>query len=295
MSFEAIAAVRKLHEHTQVVPREQLILYVLAGYADMNWESWPSQGRIGDETGFSRQTVNKILGNLEAKGLVKSDHRMRRDGGQSSKLYKLVLPTVIVADPESTELSTGLHPLSTRGDRGLSTRGDTKVSIERKTKDLPPLPPQRGAVDKSKKSQEPEAKNQELSKKVKEPETKSQEPEAKQFKTSRKPTAGVSQGRRRKRQTSNRESFRRPAWDVSGGDRQNINHPDYRLVRGQKVPAGFRRRPTEHEMEAEVLPDKPPGYGWDTLEKRGKAEAQAAQVARRQKHAPIHERGLGPN
>lgn len=274
MSFEAIAAVRKLHEHTQVVPREQLILYVLAGYADMNWESWPSQGRIGDETGYSRQTVNKILGNLEAKGLVKSGQRMRKDGGQSSKLYKLVLPTVIVADPESTELSTGLHPLSTRGDRGLSTRGDTKVSIERKTKDLPPLPPQRGAVDNSKKSQEPEAK---------------------QFKTSRKPIAGVSQGRRRKRQTSNRESFRRPAWDVSGGDRQNINHPDYRLVRGQEVPAGFRRRPTEHEMEAEVLPDKPPGYGWDTLEKRGKAEAQAAQVARRQKHAPIHERGLGPN
>ena len=226
MSFEAIAAVRKLHEHTQVVPREQLILYVLAGYADMNWESWPSQGRIGDETGFSRQTVNKILGNLEAKGLVKSDHRMRKDGGQSSKLYKLVLPTVIVADPESTELSTGLHPLSTRGDRGLSTRGDTKVSIERKTKDLPPLPPQRGAVDNSKKSQEPEAK---------------------QFKTSRESTAGVSQGRRRKRQTSNRESFRRPAWDVSGGDRQNINHPDYRLVRGQEVPAGFRRRPTEHD------------------------------------------------
>ena len=144
MSFEAIAAVRKLHEHTQVVPREQLILYVLAGYADMNWESWPSQGRIGDETGYSRQTVNKILGNLEAKGLVKSDQRMRKDGGQSSKLYKLVLPTVIVADPESIELSTGLHPLSTRGDRGLSTRGDTKVSIERKTKDLPPYPPKGG-------------------------------------------------------------------------------------------------------------------------------------------------------
>ena len=60
MSFEAIAAVRKLHEHTQVVPREQLILYVLAGYADMNWESWPSQGRIGDETGFSRQTVTVL-------------------------------------------------------------------------------------------------------------------------------------------------------------------------------------------------------------------------------------------
>ena len=121
--------------------------------------------------------------------------------------------------------------------------------------------------------------------------TQSQEPETEQPMASRESTAGVSQGRRRKRQTSNRESFRRPAWDVSGGDRQNINHPDYRLVRGQEVPAGFRRRPTEHEMEAEVLPDKPPGYGWGTLEKRGKAEAQAAQVARRQKHAPIHERG----
>ncbi len=116
-------------------------------------------------------------------------------------------------------------------------------------------------------------------KKVKEPETKSQEPEAKQFKTPRKPTVDVSQSRRRKRRTTNRESFRRPTLDTSGGDRQNLNHPDYRLVRGQKVPDGFRRRPTEHEMEAEVLPDKPPGYGWDTLEKRGKAEAISLMAA----------------
>ena len=74
--------------------------------------------------------------------------------------------------------------------------------------------------------------------------TRNQEPETKQPIASRESTTGVSQGRRRKRQTSNRESFRRPASDTSGGDRQNINHPDYRLVRGQEVPEGFERRPT---------------------------------------------------
>ena len=55
-----------------------------------------------------------------------------------------------------------------------------------------------------------------------------------------------------RRRTTNRESSRRPLWDVSGGDRQNINHPDYRLVRGQEVPEGFRRRLTEDEGEDEA-------------------------------------------
>ena len=61
-------------------------------------------------------------------------------------------------------------------------------------------------MDKSTKNPELKAEIKKLQarinktpKKVKELETKSQEPEAKQFKTPRKPTADVSQGRRRKR------------------------------------------------------------------------------------------------
>ena len=135
---------------------------------------------------------------------------------------------------------------------------------ERKTENKyleanPPLPPPSGGfVDKSTKNpklraeiEKLQARIKRLPEKVEQSETKSQ-PETKQPMASKEPTADVSQGRRRKRRTTNRKSFRRPASDTSGGDRQNLNHPDYRLVRGQKVPDGFRRRPTEHEMEAKA-------------------------------------------
>ena len=220
MSFEATAAVRKLHEHIEVVPREQMILYVLAGYADMNWESWPSQGRIGDETGYSRETVNKILWDLEAKGLVKSNHRKRKDGGQSSKLYKLVLPTVVVTDPGATELSTGLPPhVNTGSHTHVNTGPHPHVNPcsqepkyerkslknnpppskypanvddegeDKKSKTNPPLPPQGGAVDNSEKSQA--LSPLPLQGGAVDNSKKSQEPEAGQPIAPKEPTANV--------------------------------------------------------------------------------------------------------
>jgi hypothetical protein len=58
---------------------ERHVALVLVSYLDKFGQAYPSQLRIADETGYSRQAVNKALRTLESCGLIRVVGRMRRD------------------------------------------------------------------------------------------------------------------------------------------------------------------------------------------------------------------------
>ncbi|WP_376962369.1 helix-turn-helix domain-containing protein [Azospirillum sp. A26] len=67
------------------------VLAALSTYADEAGVCWPSQATLADKLKRSRPTVNRILGRLEALGLVGIEHRRSANGGRLSCRYRLVL------------------------------------------------------------------------------------------------------------------------------------------------------------------------------------------------------------
>lgn len=67
------------------------VLAALSTYADEAGVCWPSQATLADKLKRSRPTVNRILGRLEALGLVGIEHRRSSNGGRLSCRYRLAL------------------------------------------------------------------------------------------------------------------------------------------------------------------------------------------------------------
>ncbi|PWC87274.1 hypothetical protein TSH100_10830 [Azospirillum sp. TSH100] len=67
------------------------VLAALSTYADEAGVCWPSQATLAEKLKRSRPTVNRILGRLEALGLVGIEHRRSANGGRLSCRYRLVL------------------------------------------------------------------------------------------------------------------------------------------------------------------------------------------------------------
>lgn len=67
------------------------VLAALSTYADEAGVCWPSQATLADKLKRSRPTVNRILGRLEALGLVSIEHRRSANGGRLSCRYRLAL------------------------------------------------------------------------------------------------------------------------------------------------------------------------------------------------------------
>jgi len=67
------------------------VLAALSTYADEAGVCWPSQATLADKLKRSRPTVNRILGRLEALGLVGIEHRRSANGGRLSCRYRLAL------------------------------------------------------------------------------------------------------------------------------------------------------------------------------------------------------------
>lgn len=67
------------------------VLAALATYADEAGVCWPSQATLAAKLKRSRPTVNRILGRLEAAGLVVIEHRSSANGGRLSCRYRLRL------------------------------------------------------------------------------------------------------------------------------------------------------------------------------------------------------------
>lgn len=67
------------------------VLAALSTYADEAGVCWPSQATLAGKLKRSRPTVNRILGRLEALGLVTIEHRRSASGGRLSCRYRLAL------------------------------------------------------------------------------------------------------------------------------------------------------------------------------------------------------------
>jgi len=67
------------------------VLAALSTYADDMGVCWPSQATLAGKLKRSRPTVNRILGRLEALGLVAIEHRRSASGGRLSCRYRLAL------------------------------------------------------------------------------------------------------------------------------------------------------------------------------------------------------------
>ena len=93
--------------HPEVGVSEVAVLAVLALHADRDGTCWPSQGLIARLLGKSRPWVVATIARLVEIGILVKTHRMRKDGGERSCLYRLVgvdsasRPTTDVESPSS--------------------------------------------------------------------------------------------------------------------------------------------------------------------------------------------------
>ncbi|MYF31189.1 MAG: helix-turn-helix domain-containing protein [Gammaproteobacteria bacterium] len=91
MSFQAVQAVAGAHS---IKGATRAVLYVLANYADRGGSnSFPSQARIADESGFSDRTVRRALTWLEEQGIIRRIGGKRRRGsrGRAVVIWRIAL------------------------------------------------------------------------------------------------------------------------------------------------------------------------------------------------------------
>ncbi|WP_085557769.1 helix-turn-helix domain-containing protein [Azospirillum agricola] len=74
------------------------VLAALSTFADEAGVCWPSQATLAAKLKRSRPTVNRILGRLEALGLVAIEHRSATNGGRLSCRYRLSLSPIASRD-----------------------------------------------------------------------------------------------------------------------------------------------------------------------------------------------------
>lgn len=97
MSFQAMAWAVK-----QVLPsREKLVLLMAANYADEYGKCWPSNARMMQDTGLTKNTITAAFKELEARGLLRIQHRSI-EGVSLSNMYHLNLGAV-AADGDQGE------------------------------------------------------------------------------------------------------------------------------------------------------------------------------------------------
>lgn len=68
----------------------KLTLLALASYADQDGTCWPSHATLAKDTHQSVSTIGRHLKEAAGLGLLTVTARRRRDGGQSSNLYRFV-------------------------------------------------------------------------------------------------------------------------------------------------------------------------------------------------------------
>ena len=70
-------------------PYQKLVYIYLKKYADSKDQCFPSIKTLSDITGISISKVKRTLEELEQKGVLARENRVRPDGGKSSNLYTL--------------------------------------------------------------------------------------------------------------------------------------------------------------------------------------------------------------
>ena len=72
-------------------PREFIVYCCLVKHSDKNGVCFPSRRLIAKECCIDKKTVDSAIKNLEKAGLVTKQKRKRKDGSNTSNLYKVKL------------------------------------------------------------------------------------------------------------------------------------------------------------------------------------------------------------
>src|SRR6185369_57999 len=116
-------------------PAAKLVLLALADAADQDGVCWPSQGRIADRCGLTRQYVNQVLADLAACGMVVVVTRQRPNGSTASCQYRLQMEDHPA--PAGKVVSTNLTPPVNPEDTPLSTQKTPLISQKEPTEATP--------------------------------------------------------------------------------------------------------------------------------------------------------------
>lgn len=73
-------------------PAQKVVLLALADHSDDDGKCWPSIRRLVKKVNVTDRTVQRVIRDLQAAGLVSVEPRPRPDGrGATSNLYRLAL------------------------------------------------------------------------------------------------------------------------------------------------------------------------------------------------------------
>ncbi len=75
----------------QLKPNSKFVLMALADACDDDGYCWPSVPTLARKTGLEDRSVQRILNQLKADGLVQTQPRYRQDGSPTSNGYRLTL------------------------------------------------------------------------------------------------------------------------------------------------------------------------------------------------------------
>lgn len=67
------------------------VLMALADHADAEGKAWPKLKTLAEITSMTERHVRRQIGVLEGGGLVMREDRFRKDGGQTSNIYRLAI------------------------------------------------------------------------------------------------------------------------------------------------------------------------------------------------------------
>lgn len=115
------------------------VLAALSTYADETGVCWPSQTTLASKLKRSRPTVNRLVGRLEAMGLLVVEHRKAANGGRLSCRYRLCLTP-------KTPLTQGSTAPDSSLDSPCSAASQKQVQIKQIPDSLSPCEHERMAV-----------------------------------------------------------------------------------------------------------------------------------------------------
>lgn len=80
------------------------VLMALADHADAEGKAWPKLKTLAEITSMTERHVRRQIGMLEGRGLVIREDRFRKDGGQTSNIYRLAIERSTPAGPPTQDL-----------------------------------------------------------------------------------------------------------------------------------------------------------------------------------------------
>jgi DNA-binding transcriptional ArsR family regulator len=75
------------------------VLMALADHADAEGKAWPKLKTLAEITSMTERHVRRQIGVLEGRGLLVREDRFRKDGGQTSNIYRLAIERPTPAGP----------------------------------------------------------------------------------------------------------------------------------------------------------------------------------------------------